>query len=191
MGREYWGDISGKFLFGIQSTDDISNLVKCYPEYEFIWNGCNCLFTNENTVYENCNGYCSDDCQHIYCKNCFTSSQEHRNNILELGDEDEPLYTDAGYIEYNISNTHIDDMEENMKIIANDINPNIIAAFKDVENDERIVDLFNGVYDGVQNIINTTSCKDEERILIARYGIGLQILYILRRQDKCIVHCEV
>ena len=27
MGREYWGDIEGKFGFGVQSSNDIQNLI--------------------------------------------------------------------------------------------------------------------------------------------------------------------
>ena len=48
MGREYIGDISGKFGFAIQDSCDIQNLIEgILYEIEYEWYGCSCNIEQE------------------------------------------------------------------------------------------------------------------------------------------------
>ena len=38
MGRFYWGDIKGKFWFGVQDSDDVENLVNIQPPPQSFFN---------------------------------------------------------------------------------------------------------------------------------------------------------
>ena len=44
MGRYYWGDIEGKFWFGVQSSNDVENLLNITSQPgSLIWHGCGCV----------------------------------------------------------------------------------------------------------------------------------------------------
>ena len=59
MGREYFGDIYGKFCFAIQNSADIQNLITIEYEKDYLWHGCNCYLDEkyidnfEESSYEN------------------------------------------------------------------------------------------------------------------------------------------
>ncbi len=200
MGRFYSGDIEGKFWFGVQSSDDISNLVSCkYQEYCY-WEGCNCTIENEDDVWKFCNDDCEEDCEHVYCHECFENKEEYIKMLEEEGsyEEGERLYREGNEIIYPIDEDYLDELKENLKKIEDKIDKDIISAYKKVENDERILNLFSGVYNEVDEIMNTWDNEDnkekkEQYELIARYGLGLQIKYYLEQEDniQCAVYCEL
>ena len=100
MGRYYYGNISGKYWFAIQST------------------GCMCNYgAYSNPVYEYKCCHCEiEDKYNPYCIKCYTSLEEHKKDVLEENeDEDEDvseLYEETSYEEYCIDR---DDFEEFMK----------------------------------------------------------------------------
>lgn len=71
-GRFYSGDISGKFWFGVQSSDDISTLVPYVPIQNYIWKSCGCYVDEEIREGK-------------YCKDCYDSIDSH---ILEVKEEE-------------------------------------------------------------------------------------------------------
>lgn len=198
MGRYYSGDIEGKFWFGVQSSDDISKLVSCeYNEY-CIWEGCDCSIENEDNVWKWCNDECEEDCEHVYCHECFENKEEHIKKLEDEYEEGQSLYRDGNELVYKIVKEHLSELKENLKKIEGQIDKNVVEAYKKVENDERILNLFSGVYNEVQEIMNTWDNEDdkdkkEQYELIARYGLGLQIKYYLEQEDniQCAVYCEL
>jgi hypothetical protein len=200
MGRFYSGDIEGKFWFGVQSSDDISNLVSCkYQEYLY-WEGCGCTIENEDDVWKFCEEDCEEDCEDVYCHECFENKEEHIERWEEEGgyEEGERLYREGNELVYPIDEDYLDELKENLKKIEDKIDKDIISAYKKVENDERILNLFSGVYNEVDEIINNWDNendkeKKEQYELIARYGLGLQIKYYLEQEDniQCAVYCEL
>ena len=53
MGRYYYGDIEGKFHFGVQSSDDINNLIdNIEHEHEYEWITCVCNVESKEEKYK-------------------------------------------------------------------------------------------------------------------------------------------
>lgn len=199
MGRYYSGDIEGKFWFGVQSSNDISKLVSCkYNEY-CIWEGCNCVIENEDDIWKLCKDECEEDCEHVYCQECFENREEHIKKLEEGGyEEGQSLYREGNELVYTIDKKYLSELKENLKKIEEQIDKNVVEAYKKVENDERILNLCSGVYNEVNEIMNTWDNEDdkekkEQYKLIARYGLGLQIKYYLEQEDniQCTVYCEL
>ena len=80
MGRYYFGSIKGKFWFSVQSSDDASNFK----------NPVN--FTGPVRVYDYCQCCCFvEDFEQLYCNKCYSSYEEHYN---EIDEEQKKLYYD-------------------------------------------------------------------------------------------------
>ena len=113
MGRHYDGDIIGKFWFGIQDSNDITNLITMDSYKYYIWKGCGCNADIEHSNY--CN----------------------------------------------------------------------------------ILDAFTGVFDNSLTLLNSVIKEKQEKqekhkleVLAARYTLGYQIEYCLRKTGVCNVACE-
>jgi hypothetical protein len=196
MGRYYHGAIEGKFWFGIQDSGDISNLVTITPEMAYMWKACLCCANIKDT-------YCT------YCNDCYESKEEHEKAVIEEDGENENncLYIEEQTISYYLDkDSHYNELKENMDILRLKIDPEIIAEFDKIEQNDKILDAFTGVFDNSVkklNEIETGKKKqnekektelgviDDSRVLVARYTIGYQLEYCLRAIDKdCYVNCE-
>ena len=184
MGRFYSGDIEGKFWFGIQSSNDISNLVDYDPIQSYIWKFCGCsLDEDENDKY---------------CKSCFDSKKEHIVAVKEDDDyDDELLWIEEQSISYSLDkDTHYQQLVDNMNKIKTYICEDIINEFKKIEQNDKILNAFSGVFDHIIKFINDNTeiknDKDKNNIytLVARYTLGYQIEYCLRTTDYCNIYCE-
>lgn len=200
MGRYYWGDIEGKFWVGIQSSTDISQLISCNYTEIHEWEGCNCDIY-EDDIFICCDDDCDEDCQHIYCKECFTNKEEHIKSILEENEdyqEGEPLYREMNYILYDIDcDNHLKDLQNSLDILRKNIRSDILDEYNKIENNDRIIDTGSGVFAGIDDILNdiennenSSEKNKDEAISIARYGLGLQIKYVLKNKGSCAVYCE-
>jgi hypothetical protein len=144
MGRHYFGQISGKFWFGFQNSDDASCFgVDCKPVRNFYVCCCEllqpparCAVTTEfnhspNSVValrseeSSKIGEDSDDLtKEIYCTDCYSSYEEHCQAMIdediELYDEDDvdsTWYTSDSEVTYHFDASHIDIVEKNIKIM--------------------------------------------------------------------------
>jgi hypothetical protein len=84
MGRYYYGNINGKFWFGIQSSAPLD-------EYGGREIGCECFFRSchcqcDDQEYSEDNTPLNDD----YCQNCFKSLEEHKKAVADEYKEDHP-----------------------------------------------------------------------------------------------------
>lgn len=70
MGRFYYGDINGKFWFGVQDSTSIEKYGGT-AEQEFEWNGCGCC--------------AEEDCEDDHC-DCYDSYEAHKEDL----DDEEP-----------------------------------------------------------------------------------------------------
>ena len=81
-----------------------------------------------------------------------------------------------------------------MNIIRKDINEEIMKEFDKITQDDNILDAFTGVFDNTIKILNTMNIDKENKAkqlpLIARYTLGLQIEYCLKKNGTCNVSCE-
>ena len=187
MGRYYNGDIEGKFWFGVQSSCDIEELVKIVGKIHHTWLVCGCYANIED-----------DD----YCKQCYGSKEEHINDAIEEGnfneDDDEvdkSLYYECQMINYDLDkSSHYEELVENMKDLKTKIPEEVISRFDAIEQTDKILDAFTGVFDNTYQETDKKNKDDKEEhklcVLIARYTLGYQIEYCLRTQGTCNIACE-
>ena len=186
MGRFYDGDIQGKFWFGIQDSNDVENLVIINSHIYFSWKACNCVAEID---YDN------------YCRQCYKSIDEHIEGAIEAEEyEDECLYYEECSQGYSLDKgTHYEELVTNMEKLRKEIPEEIIKEFKKIEQNDKILDAFTGVFDKTHPLINKVNddfvlggkTKIENLAeLVARYTLGYQIEYCLRTTDSCNINCE-
>ena len=196
MGRYYHGAIEGKFWVGIQGSGDIGNLVTITPEISYEWKACLCCASIED------NDYCSD---------CYESKEEHEEAVLEADGENEDncLYIEEQMVTYYLEkDKHYTQLKASMDALRLKIDPEIIAEFDKIEQNDNILDAFTGVFDNSVKKLNEYNNKKEKENekekeanesslpidhneLVARYTIGYQLEYCLRATDEdCYVNCE-
>ena len=195
MGREYFGDISGKFGFGIQSSCDIQNLIPNIAyEQEYVWYGCGCTVDDpENTTL-------------TYCLNCYEDYEQQFQDVEDwiddVGDEQGPvkMFNETSQILFTIKKSeHFVPLLEALAELKSLLPPIIIDQFSKIEDHEEIVDGYSKIYR--ENIDHETidaeikKETDPEKVKTLweyyfRYSLGLQIKYVLLKQEECFVSCE-
>tara|TARA_B100000902_G_scaffold174451_1_gene168287 strand:- start:1085 stop:1630 length:546 start_codon:yes stop_codon:yes gene_type:complete len=180
MGRFYSGDIEGKFWFGIQDSNDIENLVTISEHIYYSWKACNCS---------------ADIDADNYCKFCYGNKEEHINDVKEMDEyDDECLFYEDNCAGYSLEKSiHYDELIENMNKLKQEIPSEIIESFDKIEQNDKILDAFTKVFDNSVDLINKITNKEEHRkisILVARYTLGYQIEYCLRKTESCHINCE-
>jgi hypothetical protein len=197
MGRFYHGSIEGKFWFGVQSSDDISNLVTIKHEMSYSWKSCHC-----------CAEIDIDNNEDKYCNDCYESKEEHEESVIEEDGENEDncLYYEEQSISYHLDkDSHYDELKSNMELLKSKIDPKIINEFDKIEQNDKILDVFSGVFDNSLKKLNEMENEMENNkndsdvhqdyialvVLFARYTLGYQLEYYLRtNEDDCYVNCE-
>ena len=185
MGRFYSGDISGKFWFGVQSSDDIGELVSYTPVQHNIWKSCGC-YVDE------------DEPEGKYCKGCFNSLDTHISAVEEEEDYDDGLlYIEDQEIIYQLDeDTHYQELLDSMNKLKLAIHPDILNEFDKIDQNENILDAFSGVFNHTCEYMNKNITfdndmqKQKECELLARYTLGYQIEYCLRTIGRCTICCE-
>ena len=183
MGRYYSGDIEGKFWFGVQSSGDVENLVNITPHTYYSWIGCGC------------NAEIADE---TYCHSCFQSQTEHEEAVMEENEDAdlECLYMEMQSNGYSLDeSTHYSELLDNMNKLKSSLNKNFINEFGKIEQNEKILDAFSGVFNNACSIIDDMKFENDKEAkkvceLAARYTLGYQIEYCLRTQSTCDVQCE-
>lgn len=218
MGRFYNGDINGKFWFGVQSSDDISNLLDIDSDMVCEWYGCGCTLHDDNNE------------DNEYCIECFNNKEDFLLNASEEMEADGSSvpYRETNEIVYYISSSqYLKPLEEKLNELEQKIHKSIIDAFKEITGD--VSDVFTGAFDHVlelyDNLMNEKSATNEvvieeniiinieeesvadssveeakkeesiedllDPVLIARYILGFQIKQHLLTNEYCCVYCEL
>lgn len=181
MGRFYDGDIQGKFWFGVQDSDDVKNLVTIREHTYYSWKACNCAAEIDD-----------DD----YCRQCYETKDDHIEAVIEEEEyEDECLYYEECSHGYSLDkSTHYEDLVTTMENLKKEIPEEILKEFETIEQNDKILDAFTGVFNNMNDIITRVLDDKKERhsarILVARYTLGFQIEYCLRTTDVCNINCE-
>ena len=188
MRLEYFGDISGKFSFSIQDSCDIQNLIEDITyEIEYQWHGCGC--TIEPEVIE----------KNTFCDECYETHEAHYEDVRENIDEKEKLYFESSNINFYINHDkHYEKLIQTLLELKEKLPIDIIIEFNKIEKNELIIDGYNDIFKDVYDKINTyqnTEYKNKytfNKLLeyFLRYKLGIQIKYILEKQDTCFVCCE-
>lgn len=209
MGRHYFGQISGKFWFGFQNSDDAScfgvdytpvrNFYVCScellqpparcavtTEFNHSPNSVVALRSEESSKIGEDSGDLATD---IYCTDCYSSYEEHKQAMIdedvELYDEDDSdgtWYISDSEITYHFDASHIDMVEKKIKICEDLIGDYVNdSSYKIIDDGDEIT----YDYTTPSNMIAT----DIE--LIARLCLGKQILYCLRKNGECFFTAEL
>ena len=180
MGREYFGDINGKFGFAVQSSSDLENLIKINYEQDYEWYVCNCSLDIDDVGKKK------------YCL-CFSSYDEHFKEALnedEDLEEGDDLYMESSTISYHIyKEDHYVNLIKNLAKIKLKLPNDVVEEFKKIEYNDMIVDGYSNIYDTCCNKINQYNDKKLSE-LYCRYKLGLQVKYVLEKQDHCFLNCE-
>lgn len=179
MGREYFGDIEGKFAFGIQNSDDIENLVNIDYLEQLCYFVCGCIYNEEEGSK--------------YCKDCYESYEEHLNDAHEeecLENDENILFHEDNVIIYIIKkDVHYTEFKNNMKNIK-DLLPELVTEkFEEIKDNEDIINGYSEIFKPV--VEEMDKYVEHKSIYFHRYKLGMQINYILNRQDTCSIYCEV
>ena len=180
MGREYFGDVNGKFGFACQNSDDIENLINIKYQQDYEWYSCNCSLDID------------DIGKRTFCL-CYSSYEEHfkeaHNDDDEL-EEDDNLYMESCTVSYYIyKSEHYEDLIKNLAKIKLKLPIEVIDEFNKIEHNEEIIDGYSNIFNTCCEKIN--ECKDKDLIeLFCRYRLGLQVKYVLENQDHCFLGCE-
>ena len=201
MGRFYWGDIEGRFWFGVQDSDDISNLINLTYISTYSWKCCDCG-TDADINYDK------------YCNECYDSYEEHKQAIHEdeytdNGDADthddvyankvvdmsEKLYYQNNDISYEIyKDEHYDELLKSLKELEPNLTDKVMQEFANIDHDDKILNTFEKSFEKAELVFkeevkNGLLDKSVAKIL-ARYILGTQIKYCLEKNDYCTITCE-
>jgi hypothetical protein len=164
MGRYYSGEISGKFWFGIQDSNDADYFGVEYKDV-IIYYVCNCYYDNDET----------------YCSSCYSSLEEHMQAIKEEEEiTDKTWHISDNEIYYEFTEDHVNNVKEQIKVLEYIVGKHM-NSYKIIDDENEIT------YDyTIPDEIN----KDELG-LIARLCLGKQILYCLEKNKNCLFYAEL
>jgi hypothetical protein len=178
MGRYYHGTISGKFWFGIQSSSDPSSFkdsetfIEPTEGYEYYCCGCNV-----------------DSKDDLFCSECYSSYEEHYDELDEYTKGDVLSGELIGHlnnnINYSFDESELDFVSNKLIELENEIGIDIISKLNftiDEENE------FEYEIEDIDEINDENKNKSE---LIARWCLGQQIKKALENCCECNISCEL
>ncbi len=180
MGRYYFGTISGKFWFAIQSSLDANN----FKDSTFV----------EPDEYSDALHYyyqCGCEVENIkkeYCHNCYSDYNEHYESIDECDIsciDDKLLAYRSNHIKYEFDSSELEYIKSVLETLENKIGKNNIMHLNFTISGEES----DFEYDLDNDIINVLS--DSMNELIARWCFGKQIVAALEQLDYCTIYCEL
>ena len=195
MGRYYYGTISGKFLFAIQSSFDASlfkDPSEKPPEPYDEYYDCCCIVENK---------------EELYCKKCFSSYQEHYDKLDECNQEDiepnGPITYTSVFVKYHFDKDELDYIGEMLDMIEKDITKNSkkISSLLDINVIEKLnfqfVDSEEFDYTIDDDFVSEIY-KDKNKnqvcqlvvTLIASWCFGKQIQEAVKQKGTCDIYCE-
>jgi hypothetical protein len=195
MGRYYTGDISGKFWFSIQNSDDADHFgcKGIINNYKFLI--CECLIPD--SVIENCET--DDKDKSLFCDSCYPSYESHRNNVIEILDtiEDDRLYYLCGEeLLYYFDPSHLEIVKEEVDKLEKEY-AKYIKHFEIVDDPELEasieyeVELIDKLESSIEDEVEASAEDDFKLVHIARLCLGRQILYCLEKYDECEFRAEI
>lgn len=197
MGRYYHGDISGKFWFGIQPSDDASQLGgKLDLVYRYYVCGCEYDYKSNRK-----NNKTQTDTSRDYCMDCYGSYEEHAQAMTEEcsltiegieGNTDEPILWHLVENEIHFTfeeKIHLPFLEEFIQTSQEKVGK-YIDSFHFLENtasfeyDFDFSPLFHQEFDGKKQE------KHQTQELMARLCLAKQVFYCLKTHGFCSFYAE-
>lgn len=172
MGRYYSGSIEGKFWFGVQSSNDVENLISITSNPpNMSWIGCGC-----HVEYE----------EDGYCLNCYNSLEEFLDKEGDSIEGGIHYYEDSELI-YQIDESSLEELNKSLTNIEKDFDENMKKLCETLPID--LQNAANGQFDEIIDYMEKHKIYDEK--IIARYCLGRQIKYSLETDGFCNLYCEL
>ncbi len=180
MGRYYHGTISGKFWFGIQSSDDPSSFKDpttfVEPEEGYEYYSCGCKVENKNN---------------LFCSDCYSSYEEHYNKLNEDEydsnnfENGELLAYLSNHIYYSFDESELEFVSNKLIELEKEIGIDVISKlnFK--------IDEENEFEYEIEDIDEINDENKNTSTLIARWCLGQQIKKALENCSECDISCEL
>ena len=170
MGRYYYGQISGKFWFGIQNSTDASFFGRDYTEI-LLHKVCLCPIVDEGALHNR-----------SYCENCYSSYEEHMADIQANEDEsnDETWFVSGSEIAYEFHESDLAYVQTKIAELEAVIGE-YMHTYQIVDND----DCIEYSYDMPGGI------RGDEIVYVARLCLGKQIEYCLQKHGTCAFSAEL
>ena len=214
MGRYYYGQISGKFWFGVQSSDDASYFGLEHNDTSKYY-VCQCEIQRKNresNVFEALMQNTADPNTNEsdiepFCKDCFSSLDEHKQAMIDEGTEfDDDTESNKMWfksdceISYTFESKHIDMVESQIKILEESVGK-YMYGYKIIDTNDEITydykipkpaDLSEELYtpDDCTQSPFPNYISNDDITLIARLCLGKQILYCLHKHGTCELYAE-
>jgi len=172
MGRYYSGSIEGKFWVGLQSSNDIENLINIQAnEPKLLWIGCNCYIEDENDEY---------------CKDCYDSLEDFLDKEGENIENGIHFYEDNEIV-YEIDEGHLQELNETLTTIEESFDVQLKELCNKLPNN------LQNAFDGHFSEITTYVSEKENQSLgkMATYCLGRQIKACLENEGQCSIYCEL
>jgi hypothetical protein len=178
MGRYYSGDISGKFWFACQTSDDAENFGGKMEKYES-YAICGCRYE-----YDILLDWGRDK---EYCRNCNDSHEEHLKKVKDEGFEDILVESESFDMVFNG-----DQLKEVQEHIA-ELDKTALKFIKSFTMNE------DSDYEYDFEVKDEYACKDsdfndkvskQERELIARWCLAKQVEQCLIDNGECSFTCD-
>ena len=178
MKHFYYGCVQGEMLSNNHPIDEVNSLVNIQETYEKIWLGCLC-FVEENIDH---------------CQSCYSSRKRHINSLcptdITMFNENKSLITfseDEFYFHLT-KKEHLFDLEMNLKNLELFVDPIVIKRIDKLKKNN--IDLRSN-YDNWWDSIYAYVRHNENVELVVKYLFGIQIEYVLLRQDECKIYFEI
>jgi hypothetical protein len=169
MGRYYYGDIQGKFWFGVQNSDDASYF-GVEPEYLYEFLDCGCHIE----IYKEKHDDLTND---LYCTECFASLEEHREAV-----EEEKTWF-LRELSFSFSKFDLPIIERNVSLLSTQVG-SFLRTYEINDGDEMSYE-----YTMEEGEISKISDKQMEEL--ARLCLGKLILHCVETKDECNFFAEI
>jgi hypothetical protein len=170
MGRYYSGSIEGKFWFGIQSSNDIENLINIQAnEPKLLWIGCNCYIEDEKDEY---------------CKDCYGSLEDFLDKEGEYIENGIHFYED-NEISYDIDESYLQELKTKLESMEKTFDTHLKELCNKLPNN--LQNAFDGHFDEI-----TTYVSEKENQPLGKngnllFGTSNKSMFGKRRTMFCIL----
>ena len=167
MGRYYYGDIQGKFWFGVQSSDDASYF-GVEPEYLHEFRDCGCHIE----IYEEKHDGLTND---LYCTECFSSLEEHREAV---GEEQTWFLRE---LSFSFSTTDLPIIERKVTLLSRQVGL-FLRTYEIKDGDERSYEY---------TLCEGDEISKKQKEELARLCLGKLILHCVITKGECRFFAEI
>jgi hypothetical protein len=198
MGREYNGDITGKFWFGVQSSNDATFfhiMGTDAEEYETVWDCCGSLCEEGDEKCPTCTGEDGDEEPSSEKRPSESEVNYHFKNdeeqMKKLDEDLNKLCRAIGFKKEDLERFRELAKKADEKPYWSDEHKALCEAICN-EGQESLTDEMKELLDDIQEHFHANeseylSAFNENQ---ARFHLGLQIEAVLKRQDTCTLWCE-